>query len=307
MVAEIAGGTPAGLGDAAAAQLALADAAFAKRNFRAAMTAIFGVQKMLFDRRLHYDRLHSPLADDPTAYLAPWRASTAVRALSAPRGRSAPAAPLPTDRPVRLLIATYGNHGFINPIRAHYEAKPGVEVRFLDPTGDLDHIALMSQGPMMESLLAGATRAYRKRAPSGSRRRSSGPTWSSSTGGAALSVLFSMVDPGPTRVIVRLHSFEAFRAVAAPWSTSPRVDDMIFVSDIFRDLVAEVVPEWPPALACTCWPTPPRSPRSAATSRPRRASTSAWSASRRSPRTRAGPFDVLRELRAGDDRYRLHF
>jgi len=74
---------------------------------------------MLFDRRLHYDRLHSPLADDPTAYLARWRASTAVRALSAPRGRSAPAAPLPTDRPVRLLIATYGNHGFINPIRAH--------------------------------------------------------------------------------------------------------------------------------------------------------------------------------------------
>jgi len=58
---------------------------------------------------------------------------------------------------------------------------------------------------------------------------------------AALAVLFSMIDPGPTRIVVRLHSFEAFTAWPHLVDFS-RVDDVIFVSDHLRDLVTAAVP-----------------------------------------------------------------
>ena len=58
----------------------------------------------------------------------------------------------------------------------------------------------------------------------------------------AAAVMFSMIDPGETRVIVRLHSFEAF----AFWPhlvDFDRVDDLVFVSDHLRDLGLAVLPQ----------------------------------------------------------------
>jgi glycosyltransferase involved in cell wall biosynthesis len=58
---------------------------------------------------------------------------------------------------------------------------------------------------------------------------------------SAHSVLLNLIDPGKARVIVRLHSYEAF----TPWPhllDFSRVDDMVFVSAHVRDLVETAVP-----------------------------------------------------------------
>lgn len=240
--AELDFGTPPSLPAAVAAELAIADALHAQGNHRAAVASLQAAQRLLFDRRLHFDRLTSPLTEDPAGFLAAWHASPAARALSAPRGRREPAAPLPTDRPVRLLIATYGNHGFLNPIRRHFEQLPDVEVRFLDPAEDGGlHVPLLDSSPaMMEFALAGRSafgdEVGRWLEPHVSWADVVFVDWL-----AALSVLFTLVDPGQTRIIARLHSFEAF-ALWPHLADYTRIDDLVFVSDFLRDLTVAVTP-----------------------------------------------------------------
>ncbi|WP_422770261.1 glycosyltransferase [Plantactinospora sp. WMMC1484] len=239
--AELEAGTPPSLPAAVSAELAVADGLLAKGDRRGAVLAVQTVHRQLFHRRLQFDRMTSPLADDPAGFLAPWHASATVQALSAPRGRSGAPGPVPTDRPLRLLIATYGNHGFLNAIRRHFEQRPDVEVRFLDPGEDGTHVPLLNNSrAMMEHILAGRS-SYGDRV-----REWLGPQleWADVVfvdWCAAMAVLFSLLDPGSTRVIVRLHSFEAF----AHWPhlvDFSRVDDLVFVSDHLRDLAVAAVP-----------------------------------------------------------------
>ncbi|MEQ4303024.1 glycosyltransferase family 1 protein [Plantactinospora sp. B6F1] len=240
--AELDSGTPPSLPAAVAAELAIADSVLTKGNVRAAAASLQTAHRQLFHRRLQFDRMTSPLADDPAGYLAQWHASAAVGALSAPRGRSGTPGPVPTDRPLRLLIATYGNHGFLAAIRRHFTERPDVEVRFLDPGEDGGtHVPLLNNSrAMMEHVLSGRS-SYGDRV-----REWLGPQleWADVVfvdWCAAMAVLFSLLDPGSTRVIVRLHSFEVF----AHWPhlvDFSRVDDLIFVSDHLRDLAVAAVP-----------------------------------------------------------------
>ena len=239
--AQIRFGTPPGLTAAAAAELAFADKSLAKGDIPGSVASVQAVQRLLFDRRLHFDRLTSPLAEDAGRFLAAWHDSTAVRALSAPRGRSGAAAPPPPGRPVRLLLATYGNHGFIELIRQHFDQMPGVEVRFFDPTGDAPGIALMTnQRSMMEHILSGQS-AYGDKVAAWLQPQVEWADVVFVDWCAALAVLFSMFDPSSTRIVVRLHSFEAFTAWPHLVDFS-RVDDVIFVSGHLRDLVTAAVP-----------------------------------------------------------------
>ena len=73
--------------------------------------------KLAFHRLLHFDRLESPLANDPETFLAPLRASTAFAAMTAGAGRARHAARPPADRPIRLLFVTYGSTNFLTLIR----------------------------------------------------------------------------------------------------------------------------------------------------------------------------------------------
>ncbi|WBB71770.1 glycosyltransferase [Micromonospora sp. WMMD1128] len=240
-VAELDAGTPPSLPAAVAAQLALADARLGRGDVAGAVGFVEAAQRQLFDRRLHFDRLTSPLADDARGFLAPWHASAAVRALSAPRGRRGEPAPPPTDRPLRLLMVTYGNHGFLDLIRRHFDERPDVELRFLDPGEDGTHVPLLNnRRAMAQQILAGDTTYGDKvtewLAPQVEWADVVFVDWC-----AALAVLFSLLDPGSTRVIVRLHSFEAF-AVWPHLVDFSRVDDLIFVSDHLRDLTVAAVP-----------------------------------------------------------------
>ncbi|MFI0796354.1 glycosyltransferase family 1 protein [Micromonospora rubida] len=302
---ELDAGTPPSLAAAVAAELALADASFARGDVPGAVASVQAAQRRVFDRRLHFDRLTSPLAEDPAAFLAPWHASTAVRALSAPRGRCAPVAPAPVDRPLRLLMVTYGNHGFLDLVRRHFDQRPDVELRFLDPGETGTHVPLLGNSrAMMEHLLAGHSEygdtVAEWLAPQVEWADVVFVDWC-----AALAVLFSLIDPGTTRVVVRLHSFEAF----AMWPhlvDFTRVDDLIFVSDHLRDLTVAAVPAL--AAAGTRRHVISNAMDLPAFQRPKSADARftlglvGIKAVAKDPRWAV---EVLRELRVHDERYRL--
>lgn len=234
------GTTPRSLPAAVAAELNLADDGLARGAATKAAGHLQAAQRLLFSRRLHFDRLSSPLAEAPTEFLAPWRASAAVRALAAPRGRSATAAAVPTDRPIRLLIATYGNQNFLDLIRRHFAERADVELRFLDLAEEKTHVPLLNQRHIMTHVLAGKS-AFGDRVADWLQPQVDWADVVFVDWCAALAGLFTLVDPGSTRMIVRLHSFETFTAWPHVVDFS-RVDDLIFVSDLLRDLTLAAVP-----------------------------------------------------------------
>lgn len=81
--------SPRGIEKAVAARLALADAEFGKGHVKEAAEALNRALFLDFHRVLHIDQLSSPLARDAQGFVAPLYRSTAMQALSRPRGRRA--------------------------------------------------------------------------------------------------------------------------------------------------------------------------------------------------------------------------
>jgi glycosyltransferase involved in cell wall biosynthesis len=118
--------------------------------------------------------------------------------------------------------------------------------------------------------------------------------------------MLTTLDPGSTRIVVRLHSYEAFTVFPHLLDLS-RVDDLVFVSEPLRDFTLDVVPR-------LRQPGAPRTPvvtnavRLDRYRRPKAADARfvlglvGLNAIAKDPRW---AFDVLRELRRRDDRYRL--
>ncbi len=239
---DAAAGDATSAPEAARALLALADRAHANGQNARAAADLQRAARLLFHRGLHFDSRTSPLTADPAEFLAGWRASTAAQTLWAPRERVARVAMAPTDRPMRLLIVTAGNTNFLGEIRQHYERMPGLDVRFLDLSEDprLDQATNNVRG-MMEHLLSG-------RSPYGNQvAEAIGPhvDWADTVfvdWCVAAAVMITMIDPGTTRIVIRLHSFEAFSLWPHLVDFS-RTDDLIFVSDHLRDICNQVLPQ----------------------------------------------------------------
>ncbi|MEU0959428.1 glycosyltransferase family 1 protein [Micromonospora aurantiaca] len=222
-------------------QLKLADGFLKKRNPGKAAPHVLRAFNLMFHRIVQFDGTTSPLAEDPEKFLAPLHNSEAGRAMATPRGRQSPAEFPPAGRPHRMLFFTGLNDNFLGPILERYEAMPGVEVRRLNLMEE-SILPVLSNGRTNVTLhmLAGAS----KRA--GEVQEAWGPhlEWADTVFvdwcnlGAAM---LTMIDPGTTRVIVRLHSFEAFSwwPHLTDWS---RVDDVVFVSEHLRDLALAAVP-----------------------------------------------------------------
>ncbi|MFJ8580598.1 glycosyltransferase [Micromonospora sp. NPDC093277] len=300
-----AGLAPTRLAEAWRAGFAVADSLHQEGHSGQTARQLARTLPLGFHRVLHFDRLTSPLADDPEGFLSPLRQSTTAHALTA-AGRRTPAAPMPTGRPLRLLFATCANDNFLREIRERYAGMPDVEVRFLDVAADPQRRPMNGQtSRMIEQLLTGrteyGTEVERWLRPHLDWADTVFVDWCVST-----AVLFTMVDPGTTRIIVRLHSFELF-SIWPHLVNFGRVDDLVFVSTHLRDLARSVIP----ALS---GPAPPRT----------HVLTNAMDLSRfvrpkpadarftlalvgvgvvaKDPRW---ALDVLRELRAVDPRYRL--
>ena len=235
------GRVPAGLHDAITAQLKLADSLLQK-NTKQAAAAVSKAWSLASNRVLHFDRLSSPMSGDPGAFLAPFRASEAARKLSGPRGRLAPAAPVPSGRPLRLLVTTLINDNFLQEILERYESMPNVEVRFLDLYDDPVRRPLaLSGSAVIEHLLAGES-SYGAKIEEWLRPHLDWADTVFIDWCQATAALFTLHDPGTARIIVRLHSFEAFNFWPHLVDFS-RVDDVVFVSEHLRDLSTAVLPQ----------------------------------------------------------------
>ncbi|MEU2528645.1 glycosyltransferase family 1 protein, partial [Streptomyces sp. NPDC013087] len=169
--------------------------------------------------------------------------STAFQAVSRPRGRKTPAAAPPKDRPLRLLVTTSANANFLQHVLSRYEDHPQVELRYLDLAAQrsLKRIAWAARLMLEDRLADGATdyqadverlmRPYLDWADTVFLDWSVGPA-----------SMLTTIDPGDTRIVVRLHSYEAF--TRWPHMTDfSRVDDLVFVAPHVKDLVTSLVPQ----------------------------------------------------------------
>jgi glycosyltransferase involved in cell wall biosynthesis len=301
-----AGRIPVFLREAAAAQLRLADLALARDDLTEATRRFARIIPLLFHRAVHFDSLESPSARDPYGYLQDLHRSATGRALAAPRGRRTPAVPPPHGRPHRLLFVTHTNVYFLTEIIERYRARPDVEVRHLELTGDPDVALLTKQtGRLIRHQLGGAP-------DYGDALRAvfaDDLAWADTVfvdwclGHAAM---LATLDPGAARVIVRLHSYEAFTVFPHLLDLS-RVDDLVFVSEPLREFTTAALPRLRE-------PGAPRTPvvtNAARLDRYRRPKPAAArfalgligiSAIAKDPRW---AFRVLRELRRHDERYHL--
>ncbi|WP_182379021.1 hypothetical protein [Nocardioides sp. WS12] len=228
---------PTNLVDAVAAELAHADRLLAAGETRNALGSFLTATRLAFYPGIHFDSLVSPLAADPSGFNAALQDSEVLRRLATPAGRRHPAAAIGADRPARVVIMSSGNTNFVGAITARLEREQGAEVRTIGPA------ELGIQGglnPVFQSLLNGDGRAE-EMAEERLREHYDWADvvlieWCTPT-----AVFATLIDPGTARVVVRLHSFEA-------WSLSPhlvdfsRVDEVVFVSEHLRELSQAAVP-----------------------------------------------------------------
>lgn len=255
-----AGRQPTVVVPAYAALLEAADEECARGELKRAAGTFTHAIKLATHRVLHFDSLTSPLADDPAGFTAPLRESAVAAAMRAPRGRVATGGVSTGStsrgvstgysdrdgssgrgRPVRLLVATRINADFLKEIREYFGGHEGFEMRFMDfaEVHELDRFAKNPDKIVFQTLAAKpglpgvAEEAFREHLE-----------WADVAfveWCTALAALLTQVDPGDTRVVVRMHSYEAFTLWPHLMDFS-RVDDMVFVSEHLRDLAVAAVP-----------------------------------------------------------------
>lgn len=235
------GYVPRHLTQAYAAELACADAHHKAGRRSAAAASAAKALILAFHRVAHLDGLASPLATDPAKYTAPLRRSRVLRALRAPRSRKAPAAAPPADRPVRLLFVHGGNDNFLPVILERYRDHPNMEVRVLNTAEDTSTAPLAKGMGRMITCGIGAKNEYRELTEQALRPHLDWADVVFVEWCTAAAAFLTLVDPGTTRVVMRLHSFEAFSYWPHLVDFS-RVDDLIFVSEHLRELAMASLP-----------------------------------------------------------------
>lgn len=198
----------------------------------------------LFDRALqlsyhpsvHHGSEGSPLATDPEAFLAPYRASAIGRLMLAS---------LDDERPEhpgghRILIVSHGSWTFIDRVRAGLERRGGLEISVLD----LSTLPPGQRPGHREAVHARFARSYRGSPlpvpPALAAALDGVDTVFVEWGTYALAWL-TQLDLPNVRVVARLHRFEAFTPYPQ-LAAFAQVDEMLFVSEAVRGMVAELSP-----------------------------------------------------------------
>ncbi|MFD5654369.1 glycosyltransferase family 1 protein [Streptomyces sp. NPDC127039] len=233
--------TPDTLLESAEADLAHADTLFAADDVAGAAAFVQHALVTAFHRVAHIDQRESPLTERTEEFVRLLTTSAAAKAATAGRGRLGPAAEPEPGRPRRLLVVTDGNDNFLGLIRDHYESNPHVELKFLD----------IADYPGIKRLAGGRVRLIAHRLGgepmygfTAEQHLRPYLDWADTVfidWCAAAAALFTAVDPGTARIVVRLHSYEAF----SQWprlTDFSRVDDLIFVAEHIRDLALRSVP-----------------------------------------------------------------
>lgn len=240
---HIADGTDAPrLKEAVEAELAYADQLYARGDAERAAASFWQATRLAFHRGFHLDSTRSPLAEDPRGFTEPFRHSAVSQAVGRPRGRLTPAELPRPDATKRILLATLGNTNFLADVSARLEGRDDVQVRSVVPA-DLGPAIRLTRDPhrLIASLVADDGRAERS-AEEGLRKHLDWADIVLVDWCTQLSRVFQLVDPGTTRIVLRLHSYEAF----TPWPLlldSSRLDQFVFVSDHIRKLVLAQRPD----------------------------------------------------------------
>ncbi|WP_329037224.1 hypothetical protein OHT61_10690 [Streptomyces sp. NBC_00178] len=232
---------PRHLTQAYAAELACADEHYKAGRRKAAAASAAKALILAFHRVAHLDGLTSPLATEPARFTAPLRRSRTLRALRAPRGRSAPAAAPPAGRSLRMLFLHSGNDNFLPAVLGRYRQHPDTEVRVLNTAADPVTAPLAKGMGRMIASGIGVPSAYADQAEEALRPHLDWADVVFVDWCTAAAAFLTLVDPGSARVVVRLHSFEAFSYWPHLVDFS-RVDDLVFVSEHLRDLVLSTLP-----------------------------------------------------------------
>ncbi|MDO5645566.1 MAG: glycosyltransferase family 4 protein [Dermabacter sp.] len=178
---------------------------------------------------------HVALRDDPTRFLHLLRSSSAIAVLEA---QSAPRAPDPVSGPgpVKLLVLAHRSFGFVDRVLEVLEEAGMVEVRRADLADAVPGYDLSLHGLIRRRLsgeLADCPEALRPHVQ-----------WADTVfvewGHHALAWA-STVDLGRTRLVARLHRFEAFTPFPLLVDYA-RLDTLVFVSEHMRALVRTLIP-----------------------------------------------------------------
>lgn len=236
------GVVPKYLDEAVRVLLELADDAQAAGRHADAAESLYRALKLAFHRVVHIDQLSSPLAEDPEAFIEPLHRSRAMRTVQTTRGRDRPAAPPPADRPLRLLVMDRQNDNFLPHILDRYRAHPDVELRYVD----------LSTNPSLRSISSAPERVLQERLGGDAEytekvERLIRPhlEWADTVfldWCVAPAGMLTAIDPGDTRIVVRLHSYEAY-TLWPHLADFSRVDDLVFVADHVRDLSKVLLPQ----------------------------------------------------------------
>ncbi|MFE7620492.1 glycosyltransferase [Streptomyces sp. NPDC057496] len=233
--------TPRHLVQAYGAELVCADAQLKAGHRKEAAASLTRALLLAFHRVPHIDRLHSPLSDDPAGFTARLRSSAAARAVAAPRGRKTPPAAPPADRPLRLLVVNRANANFLGLLTERYANHPGVELRTLDLAADPELAPLAKGLQRMIELPLGGQAPYGAAVEAALRPHLD---WADTVfvEWCSLAAAFmTLVDPGSTRIVVRLHKYESFTYWPHIMDFS-RVDDIVFIAEHMREMTTAAVP-----------------------------------------------------------------
>lgn len=298
---------PRHLTQAYAAELACADQHHKAGRRSAAAASAARALILAFHRVAHLDGLTSPLAADPASYTAPLRRSRVLRALRAPRGRETPAAAPPADRPVRLLFVHSGNDNFLPVILKRYRDHADADVRVLNTAQDASTAPIAKGMGRMIAGGLGARNAYVEQTEQALRPHLDWADVVFVEWCTAAAAFLTLVDPGTTRVVLRLHSFEAFSYWPHLVDFS-RVDDLVFVSEHVRDLVMASLPPLrdPGAPAVHVLDNAVELTRFALPKKPDARFTLGLVGAGQVAKDPRWALQVLRILRQTDKRYRLH-
>ncbi len=224
-----------------AALLRVADDALAAGRPAVAAKHAVTASEIAFHRSLHFDAPASPLAADPDAFLAAWRASTTAARLGRRSGRRVQAAVARRGAPRRLLFLTYANANFLTGVIDHFGAQPDIECRFVDLAKMVPDGIPLAPAQLVTARITGPddARLQTWAAPLAEHLDWADTVWVEWC--LRTAALVTMLDPGQARVIVRLHSQEAFTVFPHLVDFS-RVDDVVFVAGHLRELVRRVVP-----------------------------------------------------------------
>ena len=238
-----AGERPANLDQAVRHELQYADALLAKADFGGAINAFLNATRMAFYRGIQLDATTSALAEQPDTYLAPFDESQTMERIRPRAGRREQAVEVPRDRPFRLLLVSDGNTNFLGDLIAYAEQEWRAEVRVLGPK-DLSASGRWRGQQGIRRRLMSELRGDGKARAAAEEDLREHLDWADACyveWCTPMTHYVQLADPGSTRIIVRLHSYEA-------WTMWPqlldftRLDSLVFDSDHIRELVERSVP-----------------------------------------------------------------